>query len=1102
MTPDPERLFRRYQETRDPEWIGRVFDALAPTLLRLAIHLVGRAGEAEDLVQETFLVALERADEFDASRELAPWLAGILANRARDARRRGAREPDPERLRARLAAAPDETAQEAELSGALAQALDRLEEPYRRALVLRLRHGMSPADVAHVLGESPGAVRVRLHRGLEKLRALLPASLASALAVLVGAGRGLAAVRAEVVARAGAGAAAVPLSIGGLVMTKKLLLGAAALAAIVAISAWAPWKAAVAHDPRPGEPARPVLLESDSPTAEAEIVDAPAAAEVEASRTAASVADPQGDLVALRGRVVDGATGDPVAGARVELHEPVRRSMRRIKQEIYELTWHDNRSLLGSDTWELSRSRSFGDPTGTPSGTDDEPRAFYGRLAPGSATIASAFSDEAGEFELPAPPSGGTLRCAREGFAERTLPAPDPTNEWTIELRPARRLAGHVVDARGERLAETVTLVFWGEVGRRRLDEAAVVRYYGSAEEAARQLDGEVKPMDWSAHDAWSVVTEPDGTFATELPAARVQVVSRTPGYVCRGAFDTGTGEPALVWLERVPVLVVADAATGEGIEHFAMVGREASAANPRWAGRFYAPAGRYTLFRDGSLISMLRRTPFDLTVWAEGYLPRSFHFTDLPSQEVVEAALEPGELPAITGLVLENGAPLAGVLVELQPYYPLQWRVEGECSVDACRTDRNGRFRLAAPEGSYLLRAEHEERLFVHAVELPHGADYVIDFAHLGSIEVTLRDAAGTPQLGHTVVLGDASGRSEWRWTDGEGRVVFRDLADATYTLAIPHVPTRTSFSDAIREEVLVAAGSHERLTVMVPTAGEPRFARVVTEPTTDLAGWRARTSTIDWVALEPEGTIPIDLQKINLRDFEVAAPDGRCWTASVPTDAEDGHPIRVVLDGARYEGVLLDLSTDAPLVGVRVSAAPAGMSSFEARAPSAVTDEVGRFTLVCEHDVPHRITFNDHLDRHAWENFYGAFAGVFFVTEPPSEDPEPFTIRVPRGRDGVFRGLGAKTLRGHVVDASGRPAPQSRVAFTCLLPQPAGTVELRTQSAFTLTDAQGDYELLLPDTPQYRTHVYPPGENRRALTDLWDAQLGTDEVRDFELP
>jgi RNA polymerase sigma-70 factor (ECF subfamily) len=81
-----DRAFRRYRAARDPRALAFVFDRTAPELLRLARYLAPDA--AEDVLQETFVVAMERAETFDPQARVLPWLVGILVRKAKEARRR------------------------------------------------------------------------------------------------------------------------------------------------------------------------------------------------------------------------------------------------------------------------------------------------------------------------------------------------------------------------------------------------------------------------------------------------------------------------------------------------------------------------------------------------------------------------------------------------------------------------------------------------------------------------------------------------------------------------------------------------------------------------------------------------------------------------------------------------------------------------------------------------------------------------------------------------------------------------------------------------------------------------------------------------------
>ncbi len=90
-----DALFRRYCRTGDARALSEVFDRTAPELLRLAGWLCGRRADAEDLVQHTFLLAIESRATFDPTQRAMPWLIGILTNLTRNLRRERARRATP-----------------------------------------------------------------------------------------------------------------------------------------------------------------------------------------------------------------------------------------------------------------------------------------------------------------------------------------------------------------------------------------------------------------------------------------------------------------------------------------------------------------------------------------------------------------------------------------------------------------------------------------------------------------------------------------------------------------------------------------------------------------------------------------------------------------------------------------------------------------------------------------------------------------------------------------------------------------------------------------------------------------------------------------------
>lgn len=116
--------------------------------------------DAEDVVAETFVVAWRRLTDLPTGAQ-RPWLLGIarrvLANQhralGRRARHAAAMPPD-------LRAAPTPAGLDAELR----QALDALRPADRELLELVAWEGMGPAELGVVLGISPNAAAIRLHR--------------------------------------------------------------------------------------------------------------------------------------------------------------------------------------------------------------------------------------------------------------------------------------------------------------------------------------------------------------------------------------------------------------------------------------------------------------------------------------------------------------------------------------------------------------------------------------------------------------------------------------------------------------------------------------------------------------------------------------------------------------------------------------------------------------------------------------------------------------------------------------------------------------------------------------------------------------------------
>jgi RNA polymerase sigma-70 factor (ECF subfamily) len=158
-------------------------------LFGLALRIVRRQHDAEEVVQQTFLSVIENIGKFRGESLFSTWLTRIAMNHALLLLRREKRHktlplgsdggeeryedvPRPEFI-AQWRETPDEIASRRESREILDEALSQLDEKYRLVFLLRDMEGLSVAETAAALDISPANVKVRLLRARLKLRELL-----------------------------------------------------------------------------------------------------------------------------------------------------------------------------------------------------------------------------------------------------------------------------------------------------------------------------------------------------------------------------------------------------------------------------------------------------------------------------------------------------------------------------------------------------------------------------------------------------------------------------------------------------------------------------------------------------------------------------------------------------------------------------------------------------------------------------------------------------------------------------------------------------------------------------------------------------------------
>lgn len=153
----------------EPEALAEIFEEYARRMLGVAQRITGSEEDARDVVQDVFVGLPEALRGFDGTGALPAWLRRITVRaallRLRSERRRAkwhhhagreaAREHRPSAVEARVT---------------LERVLRRMPEELRVVYVLKEVEGYSHADISSMLGISPGASEVRLHRARRFLK--------------------------------------------------------------------------------------------------------------------------------------------------------------------------------------------------------------------------------------------------------------------------------------------------------------------------------------------------------------------------------------------------------------------------------------------------------------------------------------------------------------------------------------------------------------------------------------------------------------------------------------------------------------------------------------------------------------------------------------------------------------------------------------------------------------------------------------------------------------------------------------------------------------------------------------------------------------------
>jgi RNA polymerase sigma-70 factor (ECF subfamily) len=157
-------------------------------LLAVARRIVGSDEDARDVLQEAYASAFRSIGRFEGNAKLSTWLHRIVVNMALMRLRTRKRKPEESidellpsfkddghmaQATGRWDEGVDVALERAETRAFVRAQIDKLPDTYRTVLLLRDIEELSTNDVAAMLDTTENAVKIRLHRARQALRALL-----------------------------------------------------------------------------------------------------------------------------------------------------------------------------------------------------------------------------------------------------------------------------------------------------------------------------------------------------------------------------------------------------------------------------------------------------------------------------------------------------------------------------------------------------------------------------------------------------------------------------------------------------------------------------------------------------------------------------------------------------------------------------------------------------------------------------------------------------------------------------------------------------------------------------------------------------------------
>jgi len=147
-------------------------------IYNLAFRMTGNCQDADDLTQEAFIKAYNNLWRFDRQRKFFSWLYTISLNCIRNHLKKNKSGRVFEQAENNQSAENEGQSPEAQIiaaqeSGRINSAMSALDSELRALLIMKYAQNLSFEEIADITEKSLSAVKMRIYRGLERLKGLM-----------------------------------------------------------------------------------------------------------------------------------------------------------------------------------------------------------------------------------------------------------------------------------------------------------------------------------------------------------------------------------------------------------------------------------------------------------------------------------------------------------------------------------------------------------------------------------------------------------------------------------------------------------------------------------------------------------------------------------------------------------------------------------------------------------------------------------------------------------------------------------------------------------------------------------------------------------------